>query len=69
MTPCALRHATNVARLAVPPDELPEEVEELDALAAADALELELELEPQAARQTAAANTAIVSADRRRVRE
>ncbi|MGO9954468.1 MAG: hypothetical protein ACLP50_00555 [Solirubrobacteraceae bacterium] len=58
-----------MARLTVPPDVLPDEVEELDALAAADALELELELEPQAARQTAAANAAIVSADRRRVRE
>ncbi|MGP0052011.1 MAG: hypothetical protein ACLPZR_24670 [Solirubrobacteraceae bacterium] len=55
--------------MTVPPDVLPDEVEELDALAAADALELELELEPQAARQTAAANAAIVSADRRRVRE
>jgi hypothetical protein len=53
----------------VPPDELPDEVEERDALAAADALELELELEPQAARQTPAASAAIVTADRRRVRE
>jgi hypothetical protein len=43
--------------------------EELDVLAAADALELELELEPHAARQTAATSAATDSAAKRRVRE